>query len=90
MVDCDYSLIFYKYYIAQKREYNRNFKRTKREFLLKVASKRYQSQIIKTREILTHDYIDIASDIIYSITNEQIYPFNIDILRLQPNFKKYQ
>jgi uncharacterized protein with HEPN domain len=44
----------------------KNIDKRDRDFLLVVASKIYWSQIIKTREILTHHYIDIDSETIYS------------------------
>ena len=40
--------------------------------MLEVADKIYWSNIIKTREILTHHYIDIDSEIIYMICDEKI------------------
>lgn len=50
----------------------KNIDKRDRDFLLLVASKNYWSQIMKTREILTHHYIDIDSETIYSICNEKI------------------
>jgi uncharacterized protein with HEPN domain len=47
-----------------------------------VASKIYWSQIIKTREILTHHYIDIDSETIYSICNEKIDELEAYIIEL--------
>ncbi len=41
-------------------------------FLLQIADKFYWSKIIKTREILTHHYIDIDSEIIYNICDEKL------------------
>ena len=41
-------------------------------FLLQIADKLYWSKIIKTREILTHHYIDIDSEIIYNICDEKL------------------
>ena len=43
-----------------------------KEFLLQVAEKKYWSNIIKTREIITHHYIDIDSEIIFMICDEKL------------------
>ena len=50
----------------------KNIDKREREFLLEVADKRYWSNIIKTREILTHHYIDIDSETIYMICDEKL------------------
>jgi uncharacterized protein with HEPN domain len=60
----------------------KNIDKREREFLLRVAKKRYWSRIIKTREILTHHYIDIDSEIIYSICDENIDELEAYILEL--------
>ena len=50
----------------------KNIDKRDREFLLEVADKMYWSNIIKTREILTHHYIDIDSETIYMICDEKL------------------
>lgn len=60
----------------------KNIDKRDRDFLLVVASKIYWSQIIKTREILTHHYIDIDSETIYSICNEKIDELEAYIIEL--------
>ncbi|WP_294950897.1 HepT-like ribonuclease domain-containing protein [Sulfurovum sp.] len=50
----------------------KNIDKRDREILLRVASQNYWSKIIKTREILTHHYIDIDAEIIYDICDEKI------------------
>ena len=57
--------------------------KNKKFFLLQVADKEYWSKIIKIREILTHHYIDIDSEIIYSICDEKIDELEENILKLQ-------
>ncbi|WP_024787073.1 MULTISPECIES: DUF86 domain-containing protein [unclassified Lebetimonas] len=47
---------------AVKNIYKKNDK-----LLLKVNDKKYWSKIIRTREILSHHYIDVDSEIIYEI-----------------------
>ena len=60
----------------------KNIDKRDRNFLLLVATKKYWSQIIKTREILTHHYIDIDSEIIYMICDEKIEELEKYILKL--------
>jgi uncharacterized protein with HEPN domain len=50
----------------------KNIDKRERDFLLQVADRDYWSRIIKTREILTHHYIEIDSDIIFNICDEKI------------------
>lgn len=50
----------------------KNIDKRDREMLLEVADKSYWSNIIKTREILTHHYIDIDSEIIFMICDEKL------------------
>ncbi len=54
-------------------------------FLLNVADKLYWSKIIKTREILTHHYIDIDSETIFTICDEKLDELETNILALQNN-----
>jgi uncharacterized protein with HEPN domain len=50
----------------------KNIDKRDRDFLLEVADRTYWSNIIKTREILTHHYIDIDSETIYMICDEKL------------------
>lgn len=50
----------------------KNIDKRDREFLLEVADKTYWSNIIKTREIITHYYIDIDSETIFMICDEKL------------------
>ena len=60
----------------------KNIDKRDRDFLLLVESKKYWCQIIKTREILTHHYIDIDSEIIYMICDEKIDELQKNIEKL--------
>ncbi len=60
----------------------KNIDKRDREFLLEVADKIYWSNIIKTREILTHHYIDIDSETIYMICDEKIEDLENKVLML--------
>jgi len=50
----------------------KNIDKRDRDFLLEVADKIYWSNIIKTREIITHHYIDIDSETIFMICDEKL------------------
>ncbi|MFA6136910.1 MAG: HepT-like ribonuclease domain-containing protein [Sulfurimonas sp.] len=61
----------------------KNIDKRDREFLLQVADKIYWSKIIKTREILTHHYIDIDSETIFDICHEKLSELEDNILELK-------
>ena len=63
----------------------KNIHKKDSDFLLKVADKLYWSKIIKTREILTHHYIDIDSETIFAICDEKLDELEKNILALQNN-----
>ena len=50
----------------------KNIDKHNRALLLQEASKEYWSKIIKTGEILTHHYIQIDSEIIFSICTDKL------------------
>jgi uncharacterized protein with HEPN domain len=60
----------------------KNIDKRESDFLLQVADKMYWSKIIKTREILTHHYIDIDAETIYSICDEKLDELEDKILKL--------
>ena len=66
----------------------KNIDKRDRDFLLSVADKNYWSKIIKTREILTHHYINIDSEIIYMICNEKIDELERNIRELLDKLNK--
>lgn len=53
-----------------------------KDFLVEVADRSYWSKMIKTREILTHHYIDIDSETIYNICDEKLDELEKRISRL--------
>ncbi len=61
----------------------KNIDKRDRAFLLKVADKGYWSNIIKTREILTHHYIDIDSETIFMICDEKLEDLEEKVLKLK-------
>lgn len=61
----------------------KNIDKRERDLLLKVADGLYWSKIIKTREILTHHYIDIDAQIIYEICHDKLSELEEKIQALQ-------
>lgn len=61
----------------------KNIDKRDRDFLLSVADKTYWSNIIKTREIITHHYIDIDSETIFMICDEKLDDLENKILKLK-------
>jgi len=66
----------------------KNIDKRDREFLLEVAEKRYWSNIIKTREIITHHYIDIDSETIFMICDEKLNELENKVSILVDKLKK--
>lgn len=60
----------------------KNIDKREPDFLLKEADKLYWSKIIKTREILTHHYIDIDAQIIYEICRDKLDELEEKVIRL--------
>jgi len=65
----------------------KNLDKREKELLLQVADKEYWSKIIRTREILTHHYIDIDAETIYMICDEKLVELEEKILKLQEYVK---
>lgn len=65
----------------------KNLDKREKELLLKVADKEYWSKIIRTREILTHHYIDIDAETIYMICDQKLDELEQKILKLQEYLK---
>jgi len=61
----------------------KNLDKRERELLLEVADKKYWSQIIRTREILTHHYIDIDAETIYMICDEKLEELEENVVKLK-------
>lgn len=65
----------------------KNLDKREKELLLKVADKEYWCKIIRTREILTHHYIDIDAETIYMICDEKLEELKQKVLKLQEYVK---
>jgi uncharacterized protein with HEPN domain len=61
----------------------KNIDKRDRALLLQVADKVYWSKIIKTREILTHHYIEIDAETIFDICQNKISELEKYILELK-------
>jgi uncharacterized protein with HEPN domain len=61
----------------------KNVDKRNRALLLEIAEREYWSKIIKTREILTHHYIDVDSEIIFSICDEKLDELEENILKVR-------
>jgi len=66
----------------------KNIDKRDREFLLEVADKTYWSNIIKTREIITHHYIDIDSETIFMICDEKLEDLESKVSTLMNNLQQ--
>ena len=66
----------------------KNIDKRDRDFLLKVADKIYWSNIIKTREIITHHYLDIDSETIFMICDEKLEDLENKVIMLIDNLKQ--
>jgi len=60
----------------------KNIDKKDKEFLLQVADKEYWSKIIKTREIISHHYINLDAEIVYMICDEKLEELKDKIIRL--------
>ncbi len=66
----------------------KNLHKRQKELLLQVADKEYWSKIIRTREILTHHYIDIDAETIYMICDEKLEDLEQKVLKLRECVKQ--
>lgn len=61
----------------------KNLDKREKELLLKVADADYWSKIIRTRDILSHHYVDIDAETVYMICSEKVNDLNIKINQLK-------
>jgi uncharacterized protein with HEPN domain len=57
----------------------KNILKREPEILLSQKEKSYWSQIVRLREIISHHYIDIDSEIVFEICNDEIKELEINI-----------
>ncbi|QCT94417.1 DUF86 domain-containing protein [Caminibacter mediatlanticus TB-2] len=70
------------------KEALKNINKKDSDFLLQVADKEYWSKIIKTREIISHHYINLDAEIVYIICNEKLNELKENIIKLKNSFRR--
>jgi len=61
----------------------KNIDKKNKELLLKVANKEYWSKIIKTREIISHHYINLDAEIVFEICDKKLDELQEKVLKLK-------
>lgn len=61
----------------------KNLEKREKKLLLQVADDEYWSKIIRTRDILSHHYIDIDAETIFMICDEKLEELEQKILSLR-------
>ncbi|WP_428739087.1 HepT-like ribonuclease domain-containing protein [Sulfurimonas sp.] len=64
----------------------RNLYKRETELLLQISDKDYWSQIIKTRDFISHHYVDIDSETIYDICANELEELEEKILLIKNKF----
>ena len=66
----------------------KNIYKRDKEFLLSVESDKYWSNIIRTRDFISHYYVELDSETIFMICDEKIEKLEENILKLKNKFSK--
>ena len=61
----------------------KNLDKRERELLLKVSDKNYWSRIIKTRDYISHHYVDIDSETVFDICSNELEELEKKIIELK-------
>ncbi|MDY0265476.1 MAG: DUF86 domain-containing protein [Sulfurospirillum cavolei] len=61
----------------------KNLMKREKELLLKVADETYWSEIIKTRDFISHHYVAIDAEIVFDICNSEMETLEQKILKLK-------
>ena len=61
----------------------KNLDKRERGLLLKVSDKNYWSRIIKTRDFISHHYVDIDSETVFDICSNELEELENKILELK-------
>jgi len=61
----------------------KNIEKKDKNFLLQTANKEYWSKIIKTREIISHHYINLDAEIVYMICDEKLDELEKKVVELK-------
>jgi uncharacterized protein with HEPN domain len=65
----------------------KNLDKRERELLLKISDKNYWSRIIKTRDFISHHYVDIDSETVFDICTNELEELKIKILKMKDHIK---
>ena len=65
----------------------KNLMKREKELLLKVADETYWSEIIKTRDFISHHYVAIDAEIVFDICSNEVEELEKEILKMK-NFKR--
>ncbi|MFA7092740.1 MAG: HepT-like ribonuclease domain-containing protein [Arcobacteraceae bacterium] len=60
----------------------KNLNKREKELLLKVANSNYWSRIIKTRDFISHHYVDIDAETVFDICSSELEELENKILEL--------
>lgn len=60
----------------------KNLMKREKELLLKVADETYWSEIIKTRDFISHHYVAIDAEIVFDICSNEVEELGKKILKL--------
>lgn len=61
----------------------RNLYKRENSLLLQISDKNYWSQIIKTRDFISHHYVDIDSETVYDICSNELEELQEKIMLLK-------
>lgn len=65
----------------------KNLDKREKELLLKVSDKNYWSRIIKTRDFISHHYVDIDSETVFDICTNELDELERKILEVKVYIK---
>lgn len=61
----------------------KNLMKREKELLLKVADETYWSEIIKTRDFISHHYVAIDAEIVFDICSSELEELEQNIVKLK-------
>jgi len=66
----------------------KNILKREESFLLQFANKEYWSQIVRFRDVISHHYIDIDSEIVYDICSDDLIELKNYIIKAKKQLEK--
>jgi uncharacterized protein with HEPN domain len=61
----------------------KNLDKREKEFLLQVADSIYWSEIIKTRDFISHHYVDLDAEAVYDICANNLFELEEKVIKLK-------